>query len=156
MKIGKNGLNQCKNEFITVLGDDDGYFPNSLSTINQLMERFNCDIINWSKLNYSWPDHNEKLRQNVLNGYSYPVVEEVISKKKFKLFLKFLERYTALPCIYNSIVHIKYIDKIKSLSKNKTFFSGVIPDVYSGIVLSRVAHKYLQTFFRYQLMQPQD
>ena len=60
-----NGLNQCKNEFITVLGDDDGYFPNSLSTINQLMEKFNCDIINWSKLNYSWPDHNEKLRQNV-------------------------------------------------------------------------------------------
>ncbi len=143
----ENGLNQCKNEFITVLGDDDGYFPNSLSTINQLMEKFNCDIINWSKLNYSWPDHNEKLRQNVLNGYSYPVVEEVISEKKFKLFLKFLERYTALPCIYNSIVHIKYIDKIKSLSKNKTFFSGVIPDVYSGIVLSRVAHKYLQTFF---------
>ncbi len=143
----ENGLNKCENEYVTVLGDDDGYFPNTLSCINNLMDKFDCDIVNWSKLDFSLPDHNEKLRKNVVLGYSYPVVEKVKSEKKFKLFHKFLERYTALPCIYNSMINIKYINEIKEISKNKIFFSGIIPDVYSGIVLSRVANKYLQTFF---------
>ena len=63
------------------------------------------------------------------------------------MFCNFYERYNSLPCIYNSLVHIKYIKKIKSLSRNNIFFGGVIPDVYSGIVLSRVIEDYLYAYF---------
>ena len=45
------------------------------------------------------------------------------------------------------MINIKYINKIKEISENNTFFSGIIPDVYSGIALSRVTDQYLQTFF---------
>ena len=73
----ENGLNQCKNEFITVLGDDDGYFPNSNYMVNNIVLNLDYNI---SKLVIS-PDksipiiiplmklniHNLKFRLNYLN-----------------------------------------------------------------------------------------
>lgn len=123
------------------------FFPGALKLLDQIMNRFNVDVVNWYKANYHWPDHIKNERQNIFGLKYSPIINIVKSSSKFKLFTNFKDRYSALPCIYNSLIHKKYIDKIKNLSKRNIFFEGVIPDVYSGIVLSRVIDKYAQVYF---------
>jgi glycosyltransferase involved in cell wall biosynthesis len=140
-------LSKSTGDYITFIGDDDAFFPGALKLLDQIMNRFNVDVVNWYKANYHWPDHIKNERQNIFGLKYSPIINIVKSSSKFKLFTNFKDRYGALPCIYNSLIHKKYIDKIKNLSKRNIFFEGVIPDVYSGIVLSRVIDKYAQVYF---------
>jgi glycosyltransferase involved in cell wall biosynthesis len=145
------GLSKSKGEYVTFIGDDDSFLPNSLGLLDNMLVKYNTDVITWRQLNYSWPDHLYDEKKNLINGQSKFLYAKINSKARFKMFYNFYERYNSLPCIYNSLVHIKYIKKIESISKNNNFFGGIIPDVYSGIVLSRVIQKYLYTYFPFTI-----
>ena len=141
------GLSKAKGEYVTYIGDDDSFMPNSLKLLADMLVKYNTDVITWKQFNYSWPDHMYDEKKNLINGQVKPLVAKINSKARFKMFYNFYERYNSLPCIYNSLIHIKYIEKIKSVSKNNIFFGGVIPDVYSAIVLTRVIKDYLYAYF---------
>lgn len=140
-------LSKASGEYITFIGDDDSFLPNSLQLLSDMLKKYTTDVITWKQFNYCWPDHLYGEKQNHIYGQVKPLIAKINCKAKFKMFCNFYERYNSLPCIYNSLVHIKYIEKIKSLSRSNTFFGGVIPDVYSGIVLSRVIEDYLYAYF---------
>lgn len=145
------GLSKSEGEYVTFIGDDDSFLPNSLKMLDNMLSKYNTDVITWRQFNYSWPDHLYDEKKNLINGNSKPFFAKINSKARFKMFLNFYERYNSLPCIYNSLIHNKYIKKIKSISKDNIFFGGVIPDVYSGIVLSRVVKNYIYTYFPFTL-----
>ena len=65
--------------------------------------------------------------------------------------MKFHEAYTKLPCLYNSIVHISKIKEIKKLSKTGKFFNSISPDVYSGIVLSKIIAEYIYSDYPFSI-----
>lgn len=140
-------LSKANGDYITFLGDDDSLCKGSIRLLDKILFKFNVDVITWQKFNYHWPDHIYEERKNTINGSVRHLVTKIKSESKFKLFTRFYERYNSLPCVYNSLVHRKYIDQVKSISQNNVFFGGLIPDVYSGIVLSRVINEYLFAYF---------
>jgi len=140
-------LSGVTGEFVTFLGDDDGFMPGAISYAMNIFNEKNIDAITWRKLNYNWPNHLIEYERNILEGQSSQEIQLIDAKKALKLSSKFLLGYNQLPCIYNSIVKIKIINKAKSLSTQNKFFNGVIPDVYSSIVIANLIGKYLYMSF---------
>ena len=140
-------LDAADGDYVTFLGDDDGILPGALSYAMKSITFNNVDAFTWRKLNYNWPNHIIKDERNLVTGNSEQQLVKIDAKKALKLLAYFKFRYNELPCIYNSIVHKKAIESIKAQSEGGKFFSGVIPDVYSSIVLASEIKKYLFATF---------
>jgi glycosyltransferase involved in cell wall biosynthesis len=140
-------LSGADGDYVTFLGDDDGVLLDAYSYGMQNIINYSIEAFVWKKLNYNWPNHLISSNRNLLEGESEPVLQRVITKRALKLLAKFKYRYNELPCIYNSIVSKQAIDKIRMQSPGEKFFSGVIPDVYSSIVLSTVIKEHIFASF---------
>jgi hypothetical protein len=140
-------LNAARGEYVTFIGDDDGFLPNAIAFGMNLLADKKYSAITWRKINYNWPDHKIQFQRNILCGQSEPLLLEVNGMRKLKLLNAFREGYSNLPCIYNSIVQMKTIEKVIANSSDGLFFGGRIPDVHSGIALSPFVGSYLQALF---------
>ena len=140
-------LNGADGEYVTFLGDDDAALPNSYSLGMSYILDNDVDAFVWKKINYNWPDHLLPQSRNILNGSSSPEIQKINAKKALKQLSKFRVGYNFLPCIYNSIISVRDIKSVVKNSKKGTFFSGSVPDVYSGIALSSFINKYYYASF---------
>src|SRR3974390_1889351 len=52
----ERGLAACAGEYISVLGDDDGFLPSTLDIVRNLVAATNCKLIAWDMHSYWWPD----------------------------------------------------------------------------------------------------
>src|SRR5690349_86630 len=102
----ERGLAACSGEYVSVLGDDDGFLPSTLDTVRKLVAETDARIIAWEVHTYWWPDtiafwHRNKLyvssgnnnvvwidsRSALIDTYRNPVA------------------FGNLPMIYNGFVH---------------------------------------------------
>lgn len=135
-------LDSSRGDLVTFLGDDDGLLPNALDFAVNVISEMSLGAITWTKINYNWPDHLVPGQRSLLAGDSSPHLYIVSARRALRLLSKFLLGYARLPCIYNSLVRREYIEVIKAASPSGKFFSGVIPDVYSSIVLAAHLERY--------------
>jgi len=140
-------LDAARGEYVTFIGDDDGFLPEAIAFGMNLLSDKKYSAITWRKMDYHWPDHRMEGMSNVLHGQSEPLLHVVDGTRKLKLFAAFREGYNKLPCIYNSIVQMRLVEKVKESSPDGLFFGGIIPDVHSGIALSPFVGAYLQAWF---------
>jgi len=140
-------LDAARGEYVTFIGDDDGFLPEAIAFGMNLLLDKKYSAITWRKMDYHWPDHRIAGMSNIMHGQSEPLLVAVDGKRKLKLFSAFREGYNNLPCIYNSIVQMRLIKKVKENSPDGLFFGGIIPDVHSGIALSLFVGAYLQAWF---------
>jgi glycosyltransferase involved in cell wall biosynthesis len=128
--------------YVTFIGDDDGFLPNSLKVINRLLKKHMVDAVSWNKIHYCWPDHTFKEYKNYLKVELKNSYQICNSKKRLEEFKKFTLGYDRLPCVYNSFINMKWIKIIKEKG-NGIFFNSLSPDIYSGIILSCFIEKYI-------------
>jgi glycosyltransferase involved in cell wall biosynthesis len=140
-------LNAVRGEYVTFIGDDDGFLPDAIAFGMNFLSDKKYSAITWRKMDYHWPDHRIAGMSNVMHGQSEPLLLAVNGTRKLKLLSAFREGYNNLPCIYNSIVEMRLIEKVKECSPDGLFFGGIIPDVHSGIALSPFVGAYLQAWF---------
>ncbi|MBF0105210.1 MAG: glycosyltransferase family 2 protein [Deltaproteobacteria bacterium] len=140
-------LQPVKGDYVTYIGDDDGFLPDAIQYGMNLLQNKKYAALTWRKIDYVWPDHKVPERRNIILGQSDPLLLEVNGMRKLKLFAAFKEGYNKLPCIYNSIIKMSVIERVRAENQDGIFFGGVIPDVYSGIALSPFIGDYLQAFF---------
>ena len=50
------GLTQCRGEYVTILGDDDGLLPSALQCARLLLNASQAKVLNWAPHTYWWPD----------------------------------------------------------------------------------------------------
>ncbi|MDD2714784.1 MAG: glycosyltransferase family 2 protein [Candidatus Wallbacteria bacterium] len=136
-------LSQAAGDFITIIGDDDGFIPGAISKAMALLGKTGASALVWDKVEYCWPDHINPEFRNLLKVCLVDAVYYVRSSQKLRKVMNFREGYTRLPCLYNAIIRRECVEKIKKASKNKRFFNSIAPDAHSGIVLSRVIDRYL-------------
>jgi glycosyltransferase involved in cell wall biosynthesis len=141
------GLSAATGDFITFIGDDDGFIPDGIATGMRLLLQTGRPALTWRKLDYHWPDHAVPETRNLVHGQSEPFVFEVDGMRKLSLVLAFREAFHRLPCVYNSIVKMDLIRRVQKESFDGSFFGGCAPDVYSAIVLGPFVGKYLELKF---------
>ena len=145
-------LEHVRGEFVTYIGDDDGLLPGAISKAMRLIEESRLNALVWDKVNYHWPDH---IDESMRNWLSLKPTNTAVSwrdgRKTLRKVMMFRDGYTRLPCVYNSIVRKVLLDKVKESSTNKTFFTSISPDVFSGIVLSMVVGRYLHSGYPFSV-----
>jgi len=134
-------LSHVNDGWVTFIGDDDGLLPDGILKIAKIIQKTNVYAIRTEGCTYDWPgmpEHpNGQLVVPLTRGF-----EVRNSQAYLKKVLEGKEKYNQLPMIYNGgFIHIKLMNEIKN--KVGSFFSSVIPDVYTAMALARLTENYI-------------
>lgn len=133
-------LSHISDGYVIYLGDDDGMLPGSIESISRIIEETATEAIGWRSVQYHWPCHPDKIKQNLLNIPLVTVLEKRNCKKMLTDVLDMKRPYTGLPFLYRGAVSYRAINQIKLESGR--FFNSIAPDIYSGIALSSILDTY--------------
>jgi hypothetical protein len=131
----ENGIANATGDYVTVLGDDDGFMPNGLQPVRALLDRHEADLVTWTPHSYWWPDAPLEHKQDLLYLYRPEnVAVPFIPRLNVMAFMEAGELFAfeQLPMIYNSFVKRSLIEEI--LKEDAYYLNHDIPDVWSGIV----------------------
>tara|TARA_B100001093_G_C26792953_1_gene999822 strand:- start:456 stop:1685 length:1230 start_codon:yes stop_codon:yes gene_type:complete len=146
----ERGLDLVDNGYVTILGDDDAFVPNSLNILNEFISKNSANIVSWLPNTYFWPDFPSD-NKNKLILYHFSRKVEFIKFSSSNILKQILDMqtiYLESPMIYNSFINIELIKSIKKIKNKNIFFTNGIPDVYSGLTFL------LHTKYFYRLNQP--
>lgn len=125
----ENALDFCTGDYISFIGDDDGYLPGQFSLLKDVLKRYSPDCLMWDLPVFSWPQVGEaakiKLRyRNVFGGVG--VVDSLVMRAK--LLRAEINQTNWAPSIYHGMVSRRCIEGIRST--DGFVFGGSIPDIY--------------------------
>lgn len=139
-------LSHAKGEWVSVVGDDDGFLPNGATDFHKHFSSCNCDAVVSATANFVWPRSGggngillvKKIPQNQTPTQvkkSAPCIDQLLRGKL---------SHKELPWLYTGgFVKRALIERIKS--KNGRFFNSIIPDVYSAIAIASTIDSYIST-----------
>jgi len=137
-------LGHARGDFITYIGDDDGFIPGSLSVAMNIIDAHGGLALVWEKAEYCWPDYIDAgMRNSVSTRVTDFSLSHLSGDAERGRVLAFRTGYTRLPCLYNGIVPKQSLLDLKRISDNGVFFNAISPDAYSAIALSAVLANYM-------------
>lgn len=137
-------LEQSRGEYITYIGDDDGFLPGALAAAMQVLLEDGRGALVWEKAEYCWPDYIDVAMRNWLSvrlgNFELTVFNGDVERQRV---MDFKSSYPKLPCLYNGIVNKSLVMELKQKSVNGIFFNAISPDVFSALAISMVVGSYL-------------
>jgi glycosyltransferase involved in cell wall biosynthesis len=146
----ERGLKFCIKGYVCVVGDDDGFFPDSFKKMSDFIKEKKTEIVSWHANVYYWYNVDSEKKNDIELYFSKSnnLYTKHSSHQTLKRILDMSIIYLEGPMIYNSFIDINLINKIRLKKKDNIFFSNGIPDVYSALVLL------LNTKFFYKINFP--
>lgn len=145
-------LNHAIGEYITYIGDDDGFIPNAITNAMKIVRVSGTPALVWQKANYHWPNHPLLGRQNYL---VFPLGDYSVTTKNASEALQkvmvFSAPYDHLPGVYSGIVKTELLLHARQESVSGTFFHALSPDVHGAIVLAKSIEQYSYTRFPFSV-----
>lgn len=139
-------LRHVRGEFVTYLGDDDGFIPGAITEAMQVLEKSKLPALIWNSATYNWPTYiDENLRNWIMIRVGDNQMHVVEGRRMLGRLTRFRSvwEYRSLPCPYLGIVRKSLFDQVTALSADGVFFKSIAPDVFSAIALSMVVGQYL-------------
>src|SRR5712671_2388457 len=131
----ERGLAACAGEYVSVLGDDDGFLPSTLDAVRKLIAATDARVLSWETHTYWWPDtivfwHRNKLYLSLGNLD----VQWIQSRTALVEAYRNTVSFGTLPMIYNGFVHRDVINSV--IDRFGAYFvpDFLSPDVASGIL----------------------
>lgn len=129
----EKGLAECRGDYVTVLGDDDGFLPSTLNLTRQLVDGTKAKMISWTLHTYWWPDTIVPWNRN---RFFLVFGDNATMMDKRNVLIAFYQgqiSFGSLPMIYNSFIHKDCIEQVRQ--RFGCYFAiPHIPDVLSGVV----------------------
>lgn len=145
-------LRHANGEFLTYIGDDDGFVPGGIQKAMDLLESSGKDALVWDKIEYHWPDNPDQCRRNWFSmRIDNDRVTTVDGRRVLSRVLNFDEDYTRLPCLYNGIIRKRWLEELARTSINGRFFNAISPDVFSSLALAHVLDQYLYSTYPFSV-----
>jgi glycosyltransferase involved in cell wall biosynthesis len=131
--------NLGKTDFVSIMGDDDGILPRSISRMAEVLSETGVRALRARSYDYHWPKRNAKPhgRLSVEKMSGGEVRDGLVWLKK--VLVKGMP-YSNLPVIYNG--GIVQIDELQKLKRDGRYFCSPIPDVFSGVALASTIGRY--------------
>ena len=128
--------------YVGFLGDDDGCTINSISFINETLNKIPAKAIVWKEASYGWANLTNQYRDSFyVNAFDH-CAEIKNARRELKRFEKNKISYKQLVSIYpNGFVLIDSIKKY--LAKPGMFFRCTSPDLFSAILLANLVDFYV-------------
>ena len=133
---------EARGDYVTFLGDDDGFLEFSLPAVKTIIEQSGADAVTWPAALYMWPTTVTASRQGRLTLYFGTQCGNVKwthynGRSAIAFALRNPRQYDTLPMVYNSFVHRSVIAKARQT--NDDIFISQSPDVYSGLFVAAFA-----------------
>lgn len=125
------GLDLSQGQYVSIIGDDDGIFPDALVVCNALLNLKPSQVISNVSAEYKWPDYPYPGRRNSMNvplGCQVTFVTELHQLLRDALAHK-LDLGTG-PGIYKGFVERNFLETLKQ--KRGAWFVESQPDLDSG------------------------
>lgn len=127
----EHGLAACSGDYVSFMGDDDGYLPGQFASLRRILMQARPDCLFWTLPSYTWPDQGLsspiKLRRRTLFGR--PQAVDMNAQRADLMKAKITPTNWA-PAIYHGMVSRDYLHRVSM--DNGTVFCGSIPDIYFG------------------------
>jgi hypothetical protein len=134
-------LSHVADGWVTIIGDDDGLLPNSMTRVAQLIRSADVQAIRSHVCWYRWPSMTGKSFGRL--GVPLGAGEEIRDSAEWlgKL-LNGNVTYLDMPMLYNGgYVAMSALRAMKSATGS--FYRSCIPDVYSAVAIASVTERYL-------------
>ncbi len=138
------GISNSSGEFVTVIGDDDGFLPWIVDVCNWMKNK-NIDVVLSNKPHYVWSDVSGGVWGNTFSGkltysnYSNKIKNINLDREQNIALKKAATSLNNLPRVYQSIVSRDILNNLKKISGS--FFPGPSPDMANAIGLLNSAQK---------------
>ncbi|ATX82965.1 putative O-linked N-acetylglucosamine transferase, SPINDLY family [Mariprofundus ferrinatatus] len=138
------GFSHSQGEYVFFLGDDDAIMPDALVIADALIRKYQSDIVTWRKAVYWWSNSIVPFQRGRLHAsLREKSISLMNSREMLKKYCAHKIVYDDLPGLYNSFVHRKIIDKIKSM--HGRYFITQNPDASSAILNAYFSDQYCYT-----------
>jgi glycosyltransferase involved in cell wall biosynthesis len=139
----ERGLALCSGEYVTVLGDDDGFVPSTLPLARRIIGATDCEILGWFPHTYWWPDTIVHWSRNMLIVELGEGAMWIDSRRLLEDFYRGAVSFGLLPMIYNAFFHRGVIEE--AVRRYDGFFvpPDTAPDVASGILGLYVTERFI-------------
>jgi glycosyltransferase involved in cell wall biosynthesis len=140
-------VSECRGEFITLIGSDDGLMLHSLAEMDRLLRMLGANLLRWDAVCYYWPDLpaqvfarcNQLVIPTKQTDWYLPIHRHEGSAK-IRSCINFEIPYSYLPMIYSSVIHRDLLDALRQ--KTGRVFQSACPDIYSSFAFASVAGTY--------------
>ncbi len=139
-------LNQVKPGYVMALGGDDGLTPGCIWRMYEILKETGKQLLTWTPAVYTYPMGEEGSRFAIRRRHA-PV--QIINSKDFfkKLTKTFFYLVNECPMFYiKGVVSTELVERVKSRTKDHSFYYCPTPDGYSGVVLAGEAGEYALTY----------
>jgi glycosyltransferase involved in cell wall biosynthesis len=143
-------LSYVTGDFVTYVGDDDGFLPEAISELVKILRKAEAKAISWRWASYFWPDCINEASRSLLMVPVSGHLEERDTRTVLGKVLNFECGYNELPFLYKGIICRRVVDNIRELSGG-SFFHSINPDMYSAIAISAVVDKYIYSTIPFSL-----
>ena len=128
-------LEQATGELITIIGDDDGLMPGSVSKVMDIHRETGPVPIHHALCNYFWPDYPRAADRNKVVFFHEPDRETrwIDSREYLDALSRGSARYVDGPMIYHNFIPLGIV---RQLASGGLFFRRAIPDVYSAVAIA--------------------
>ena len=141
-------LRSSTGDYVSVIGDDDGYLPAQFPALRSILEKHQPDCLYWDLPAYTWPAEGEsglvKLRRRSAFGLPKAIDTDVFREN---LLEARIEQTNWAPSVYHGVASRSYLERIAC--PDGTCFDGSIPDIYfsyrslfAGGNMLRAAHPF--------------
>ncbi len=141
-------LNQVRSGYVLALGGDDGLVPGCIWRMYEILASTGTELLTWTPANFVYPDHEEGknimyIRKRRNSGVKICRSEDYLNKiaKTFKYHID------ETPMFYmKGVASTVLIDRVKSRTKDNSFYYCPTPDGFSGVVLAGEVENYAFTY----------
>lgn len=132
-------LNYTNEGYISILGDDDGFVPGSLSKVLQIINKHQPKAIGWRFGNYNWPGLPPHFMIPMSNYYRIVNAQKEIKR----IFNQNIYQTVQFPSLYGGFISIDLINELKQ-KFNGVFFHSRIPDFFAGAFIAANVDTYIR------------
>jgi glycosyltransferase involved in cell wall biosynthesis len=134
-------LSHASGGWYTIIGDDDGLLPNSISRAAQIASDTGVQAIKSDPCMYSWPSITGKAHGTLRVPLGSKISVRA-SKKWLSRLMKGYATYFELPMLYHGgYIHSDVISKVKKITG--CFYRSCQPDIYSSVAVASIAERYV-------------
>lgn len=140
------GLAAATGDYLSIIGDDDGYCLGSLDWLVERLSRKPADAVRWHLLHYVWPTlstdgegFSRIYTSKCYGGWRYGAAKEIAANT---IAAKNIGSWDNV-LVYHGMISRKVYDRIRAKS-NGVFFSYLMPDVYAHNLIAFHCDEILQ------------
>lgn len=141
-------LNQVRPGYVMALGGDDGLVPGCIWRMYEILSSTKRELLTWTPAGFTYPNFEGGkniffIKRNKNHGVKF-VKSDVFLNKIAKTFYYVIDECPML--FMKGVASTALIDRVKSRTKDHSFYCCPTPDGFSGVVLAGEVEDYAFTY----------